>query len=86
MFLFWFGAFNLRSAGCAINDYWDRNIDSKIERTKNRPLASGKLNTIDAIHFILLHLSMGLVVLTFLNPWAIYFSLYGFVIGYLSFF
>ena len=28
------------AAGCVVNDLWDRNIDPKVERTKNRPLAS----------------------------------------------
>ncbi|KAL8443911.1 hypothetical protein Emed_006506 [Eimeria media] len=37
------GAFLMRSAGCIVNDIWDRNFDSRVERTKGRPLASGAL-------------------------------------------
>lgn len=46
------GAFFTRSAGCIINDYWDRDIDKKISRTKNRPLASGRATPLFA--FIIL--------------------------------
>jgi hypothetical protein len=41
--LFGVGALSMRSAGCIINDLWDRDLDKKVERTKNRPLASGQL-------------------------------------------
>jgi 4-hydroxybenzoate polyprenyltransferase len=43
------GAFLIRSAGCVINDILDRKIDAKVERTKNRPLANGKLNLKQAL-------------------------------------
>ena len=36
--IFVFGCVLMRSAGCIINDYFDREIDGHIERTKNRPL------------------------------------------------
>ena len=39
------GAILMRSAGCIINDISDRNFDKKIERTKFRPIASGKIST-----------------------------------------
>ena len=38
------GAILMRSAGCIINDISDRNFDKKVERTKFRPLASGKIS------------------------------------------
>ena len=34
----------MRSAGCIVNDIVDEKIDKKVLRTKNRPIASGKLN------------------------------------------
>ena len=34
----------MRSAGCIVNDISDRNFDKKVERTKNRPIASGKIS------------------------------------------
>lgn len=43
------GVFLMRSAGCAINDYADREIDSYVQRTKNRPLTSGKITEKEAL-------------------------------------
>ena len=34
----------MRSAGCIVNDIVDRNFDKKVLRTKNRPIASGKIS------------------------------------------
>ena len=42
--LFFAGSVLMRSAGCIINDIADRNFDKKVERTKNRPIASGKIS------------------------------------------
>lgn len=39
--LFGAGAFIMRGAGCTINDLWDRDIDGKVIRTKDRPLIKG---------------------------------------------
>ena len=44
IFLFFFGAVLMRSAGCIINDIVDKDFDKKVERTKNRPIASGKIS------------------------------------------
>jgi 4-hydroxybenzoate polyprenyltransferase len=48
---FWFliGAIIVRSAGCIINDIFDKKFDSKVIRTKNRPLASGAITQKTAI-------------------------------------
>ncbi|HIO92602.1 MAG TPA: 4-hydroxybenzoate octaprenyltransferase [Leucothrix mucor] len=49
LIIFSLGAFIMRSAGCAINDFADRKIDGKVERTKNRPLATGKISPKEAL-------------------------------------
>ena len=41
---FLLGSILMRSAGCIVNDIVDKNIDKKVERTKNRPIASGKIS------------------------------------------
>ena len=41
------GSILVRSIGCVINDIFDKDIDSKVERTKSRPLASSQLTTLD---------------------------------------
>ena len=43
-FLFLCGSILMRSAGCIINDIVDKDFDSKVERTKKRPIASGKIS------------------------------------------
>jgi 4-hydroxybenzoate polyprenyltransferase len=61
--LYLYGAFHLRSAGCAINDILDRKIDPLVARTKTRPLASGSLTLTEAAAFTAAHCLAGLPVL-----------------------
>ena len=42
--LFFFGSVLMRSAGCIVNDIIDKDFDKNVERTKNRPIASGKVS------------------------------------------
>ena len=43
-FLFLAGSILMRSAGCIVNDIADKNFDKRVERTKDRPIASGKVS------------------------------------------
>ena len=43
------GTFLMRSAGCAINDYADRDFDRHVQRTKHRPVTSGKISGKEAV-------------------------------------
>ncbi len=43
------GTVLMRSAGCAINDYADRSFDPRVTRTKDRPLAAGRISTLEAL-------------------------------------
>ena len=47
--LFVAGTVLMRSAGCAINDYADRSFDPHVARTKERPLAAGRISTLEAL-------------------------------------
>ena len=47
--VFVFGVFIMRSAGCVLNDYVDRNIDPFVERTRTRPIASGEVAPAEAL-------------------------------------
>ena len=49
IFLFFSGAVLMRSAGCIVNDIIDKNYDQKVERTKDRPLASNKISVRSAL-------------------------------------
>ena len=42
----------MRSAGCIVNDILDREFDKKVSRTKNRPIASGKISVKLAIFYM----------------------------------
>lgn len=65
LLVFGSGVFLMRSAGCVINDFADRNIDGFVERTKLRPLPSGRASSRDAIVlFLALALAAFLLVLT----------------------
>lgn len=75
LLIFAVGTLLMRSAGCVINDYADRNFDGHVERTRNRPLATGALSTREA-----LLLAAGLSLLAFvlilpLNGLVIWLSL-----------
>ena len=63
LFIFTAGCFLMRSAGCAINDIADRNFDVNVERTKDRPIASGRLTINEAffVFTILVLTAFGLV-------------------------
>lgn len=61
LIIFTLGVFLMRSAGCVINDYADRWLDAEVERTRDRPLATGKVSSREA-----LGLFFGLIVLAFL--------------------
>ena len=49
LFIFAFGTLLMRSAGCAINDYADRDFDKHVARTQHRPLTSGKISETEAL-------------------------------------
>lgn len=49
VFIFTLGTVLMRSAGCAINDFADRDIDKHVQRTAERPLTSGKLHAWEAV-------------------------------------
>lgn len=65
--LFTLGAFLMRSAGCIINDLLDKNFDKKVERTKNRPLASQKISSKMALFFLSILLFLSLLILVQFN-------------------
>lgn len=84
LMLFGLGALIMRGAGCTINDMWDKDIDAKVERTKDRPLVSGAMTQFDALVFLSGQLGLGLLVLLQLNWYCILLgaSSLGLVIAY----
>jgi len=60
--LFFLGAVLMRGAGCIINDIVDRDIDKQVERTRNRPLATGELSVRKAVALLYLLLWFALII------------------------
>lgn len=67
LLVFGLGVVLMRSAGCVINDYADRNFDGAVERTKNRPLAAGRVSNTEALQLFALLLALSASLLLFLN-------------------
>ena len=65
--LFFLGAVLMRSAGCIFNDIVDRNFDKKVQRTKERPIPSGKITIVEALIYIILLCSIALLILLQFN-------------------
>lgn len=69
------GVVLMRSAGCAINDYADRNIDPFVKRTRQRPVASGVIQPVEALAvFVTLAGTAFVLAAAFLNFLTLYFS------------
>ena len=75
IFLFFSGAVLMRSAGCIVNDIIDKNYDQKVERTKNRPLASNKISVRSALVISLILCLLALLVLINFNNLTIILAL-----------
>ncbi|KAF8879829.1 UbiA prenyltransferase family-domain-containing protein [Infundibulicybe gibba] len=71
------GAFILRSSACTINDIFDRDMDAGVERTKNRPLASGRISVHSAILFLMVQYFIGILLFNSnLNDLALWVALF----------
>lgn len=79
--IFILGTFLMRSAGCAINDIADRDFDKHVERTKNRPLADGRLNLKEAIITFTALSAAAFIFVLFLNPFTITLSVIGILLA-----
>ena len=69
--LFFLGSVLMRSAGCIINDIVDRDFDKKVERTKKRPIASGKISVLESLLYALLLCLVALLILLQFNLFTI---------------
>ena len=73
--LFLLGSMLMRSAGCIVNDIVDKNFDKKVERTKNRPIASGKISVKLATIYSFLLCGLAFLVLINFNKFTILMAL-----------
>ena len=65
--LFFLGSVLMRSAGCIFNDIVDKDFDKKVQRTKERPITSGKISVIGAFFYVILLCLISLLILLQFN-------------------
>ena len=71
LILFFLGSVLMRTAGSIFNDIVDKDFDKKVERTKERPIASGKISTFNAFLYVILFCLIALVILLQFNALTI---------------
>lgn len=82
--VFTLGVFLMRAAGCAINDFADRKVDGHVKRTRDRPLASGRVAPAEAVLlFLILALVAFMLVVLFTNTLTLYLSFGGLVLAFI---
>ena len=82
--IFTLGVFFMRAAGCAINDFADRDWDRHVERTKERPLTTGRIQAWEAVAlFAGLCLVSFLMVVLFTNTLTLYLSFGGALLAFI---
>jgi len=75
LILFFLGSVLMRSAGCIVNDILDKKFDKKVERTKNRPIASDKISNFRGILYTAVLCFLALLVLINFNHFTIFLAL-----------
>ena len=75
LFLFFLGSVLMRSAGCIVNDILDKEFDKKVSRTKNRPIASGKVSIKLSLAYVICLCFIALLVLLNFNTFTIILAL-----------
>ncbi len=75
LILFFLGSVLMRSAGCIVNDIIDKDFDKNVERTKNRPIASGKLTVKTAVIYSIILCLLAFLVLINFNLTTILFAI-----------
>ena len=81
--LFLFGSILMRSAGCIINDIADKNFDKKVERTRNRPIASEKVSVGLAIFYAIILCALAFLVLINFNKQTILMALFSMPLAFI---
>ena len=75
LILFFLGSILMRSAGCIVNDILDKELDKKVKRTKQRPVASGKISVKRGLFYVVLLCLLALAILLSFNTYTIFLAL-----------
>jgi len=81
LFIFVIGVVLMRSAGCIVNDIADRKVDGLVERTKNRPLVTGRIKLSEALSLFVLLLCIAFVLVLFCNSLTISLAFIGAILA-----
>ena len=71
LILFFLGSILMRSAGCIVNDIVDKDFDKKVKRTKNRPIASGRISIKQSLAYVIALCLMAFLILLQFNLFTI---------------
>ncbi len=77
LFIFVSGVILMRSAGCVINDFADRNFDGRVQRTQERPVATGKVTVMEALILFCLLSCLALWLVLQLNRLTLLYASFG---------
>jgi 4-hydroxybenzoate polyprenyltransferase len=77
LIIFTLGVFLMRSAGCVVNDFADRKLDPEVARTRERPLAAGKVTPREAIGVFFTLIALAFLLVLFTNKLTIQLSFVG---------
>ena len=81
VWIFVMGTVLMRSAGCAINDYADRDFDAGVARTRDRPLAAGRIKPIEALMVAVVLILASFALVVQLNPLTIKLSIVAVIVA-----
>ncbi|WP_447927467.1 4-hydroxybenzoate octaprenyltransferase [Vreelandella sp. EE27] len=83
LLIFIAGVYTMRAAGCVVNDYADRHFDGHVKRTKNRPLATGRISEAEAKLLFILLVAASFVLVLLTNWFTVALSLGGVALAFI---
>ena len=81
LLVFVLGTFSMRSAGCVINDFADRNLDAHVRRTSDRPFATGTVSVQEALILFSVLVGVSAALVSTMNRLTLYLSFVGVVLA-----
>ncbi len=82
LLLFFLGSVLMRSAGCIFNDIVDKDFDKNVKRTKNRPIAAGRISVLHALMYVLMLCIIAFFILIQFNMLTIFLGLGSMVLAF----
>ncbi len=84
LLIFVAGVYAMRAAGCVVNDYADRHFDGHVKRTRNRPLATGRISEGEAQALFAILVMTAFVLVLFTNLFTVMLSIGGVILAFIS--